>query len=226
MLSTSGQNASRYNAHRSKARTPPRAAKLLKQETAARIRTEWELEVQRLVLDALRVIHAGGTHRIEISRPVPDEGAFAYIDFTVAAVREDEYEADEVEIEIVPEDRYAGSALLWQLTIRVLISINRQSRAGTASTKRTRTSVSPVPGRRELTSSPRSFLPTNWWSPNQGLPVTTPTDGTSPAEPSTATRCVRCVAPTRAHTGSRLIAGMPDLWIGWPSSPTDGSVSL
>ena len=98
--------------------------RLLKQETAARIRTEWELQAQRLVLDALRVIHAGGTHRIEISHPVPGEGAFAHIDFTVAAVREDEYEADEIELEIVPENRHAGSALLWQLTIRALISIN------------------------------------------------------------------------------------------------------
>jgi hypothetical protein len=90
--------------------------RLLKQETAARIRTEWELDAQHLVLAALRVVHTGGTHRIEISHPVPDKGTFAHIDLTVAAVREDGYEADEVEIEILPEDRYAGSALLWQLT--------------------------------------------------------------------------------------------------------------
>jgi hypothetical protein len=99
-------------------------ARLLKQETAERIRTEWELEAQRLVLDALRVIHAGGTHRIDISHPVPGKGTFAHIDFTVATVREDGYEADEVELAIVPKDQYAGSALLWQLTIRLLISIN------------------------------------------------------------------------------------------------------
>jgi len=42
----------------------------------------------------------------------------------LAAVREDGYEADEVELEIIPEGRFAGSALLWQLTIRVLISVN------------------------------------------------------------------------------------------------------
>ena len=96
----------------------------LKQETAARIRTEWELQTQRLVLDALRVIHAGGTRRIEITHPVSGKGTFAHIDLTVAAVREDGYEADEVDLEIVPDDRYAGTALLWQLTVRVLISIN------------------------------------------------------------------------------------------------------
>lgn len=101
-----------------------RDERLLKQETAARIRTEWELEAQHAVLDALRVVHAGGTHRFEISHPVADKEPFAHIDLTVTAVREDEYEADEIELEIVPEARYAGSALLWQLTIRVLISIN------------------------------------------------------------------------------------------------------
>jgi Protein of unknown function (DUF3039) len=97
--------------------------RLLKQETAARLRTEWELETQQAVLDALRVVHVGGSQRIDISHPVPDKGAFAHIDLTVAAVREDGYEADEVLVEIVPETQYAGSALLWQLTVRVLISI-------------------------------------------------------------------------------------------------------
>ncbi|WP_372521189.1 DUF3039 domain-containing protein [Nocardioides sp.] len=98
--------------------------RLLKQETAARLRTEWELEVQRLVLSALREIHAGGAHRIKIDHPVPGNGTFAHVDLTVATVRDDGYEADEIELEITPTDRFAGSALLWQLTIRVLISID------------------------------------------------------------------------------------------------------
>jgi hypothetical protein len=98
--------------------------RLLKQETAARIRTEWELDTQRLVLGALRLIHAGGTHRIKIPHPVPGNGTFARIDLTVVAIRDDDYEADEIDLEIVPSDRWAGSDLLWQLTIRVLISIN------------------------------------------------------------------------------------------------------
>ncbi len=98
--------------------------RLLKQETAARLRTEWELGVQRLVLSALREVHAGGTRRVAIEHPVPGNGTFANVDLTVAAVRDDGYEADEVGLEITPADRYAGSALLWQLTIRVLISID------------------------------------------------------------------------------------------------------
>lgn len=98
--------------------------RLLKQETAARLRTEWELEVQRLVLTALGEINAGGTHRITVDHPVPGGGTFAHVDFCMTPVRDDGYEADEIELEIVPASRFAGSALLWQLTIRVLISIN------------------------------------------------------------------------------------------------------
>lgn len=195
--------------------------RLLKQETTARIRTEWELQTQRLVLDALRVIHAGGTRRIEITHPVPEKGTFAHLDLTVAAVREAVYEADEVELEIVPADRYAGSALLWQLTIRVLISINHPSRTGTASTTRTRTSVSPALGRRELTSSTHSSLPSNWRCPNQGRPVTTPTD-TSPVEPSAATPSVRYVAPTSCrHRITGQCQNARPARICWPSSPTE-----
>lgn len=97
--------------------------RLLKQETAARLRTEWELETQRSVLEVLRVIHSGGSQRIDISHPVRTEGLFAHIEITVAAVREGDYEADEITVEITPEAKYAGSALLWQLTVRVLISI-------------------------------------------------------------------------------------------------------
>lgn len=98
--------------------------RLLKQETAARLRTEWELTVQRQILDALRVVHAGGTHRIEVTHPVPSKGKLAEIDLTVAAVREDGYEADEIDLEIIPSKGHAGSNLLWQLTVRVLITIS------------------------------------------------------------------------------------------------------
>jgi hypothetical protein len=97
--------------------------RLLKQETAARLRTEWELAVQRQVLSALEAVQSGGTSRIEVSHPIPTQGHFATVDITVTEVREDGYDADEVFVEIVPEKRFAGSELLWQLTIRVLISI-------------------------------------------------------------------------------------------------------
>ena len=98
-------------------------SRLLKQETGARLRTEWELEVQRTVLAALSAIHAGGHQRVDVDHPIPEQGSFARVDLTVTAVREDGYEADEVVVDINPESRYAGSDLLWQLTVRVLISI-------------------------------------------------------------------------------------------------------
>jgi len=97
--------------------------RLLKQETAARLRTEWEVDVQQSVLDVLRVIGHGGSRRIEVMHPVQGQGPIARIDVTVEPVREDGYEADEVVVEVVPESRHAGSALLWQLIMRVLISI-------------------------------------------------------------------------------------------------------
>ena len=103
--------------------------RLLKQETAARLRTEWELEVQGAVLDALSEAQAGGHQRIDVDHPVPQQGHMARIDLTVTAVRNDGYEADEVVIDIIPEDRYAGSNLLWQLTLRVLISIEPPEQA-------------------------------------------------------------------------------------------------
>lgn len=115
----------RENASGDPGRWLPTAAdlRLLKQETAARLRTEWELEIQRAVLSTLRKIHSGGSDRFDIQHPVPGLGRLAQLEITVVAVRDDHYEADEIQVEILAESKYAGSALLWQLTLRVLISI-------------------------------------------------------------------------------------------------------
>lgn len=102
---------------------------LLKQETAARIRTEWELQTQGAVLEALKVIHAGGSQRIDVNHPVPAQGPLACIDITVTAVRDESYDADEILVDITPQSKHAGSALLWQLTVRVLISIEPPEQA-------------------------------------------------------------------------------------------------
>lgn len=98
--------------------------RLLKQETAARIRTDWELEIQRLVRDALRAVQAGGTHRVAIEHPIPGNGTIAYLDLCVVIANEGDYQADEIDLEIVPDSRFAGSNLLWQLTTRILVSIS------------------------------------------------------------------------------------------------------
>ncbi|WP_392467801.1 DUF3039 domain-containing protein [Arsenicicoccus cauae] len=97
--------------------------RLLKQETAARLRTTWELDTQHAVLDALRAIHAGGTTRLHFHHPIPGQGHFAHADITVQPVRETDYQADEILVEITPQPRYAASNLLWQLTLRILISL-------------------------------------------------------------------------------------------------------
>lgn len=97
--------------------------RLLKQETAAHLRTEWELRCQCSVFEALETVQRGGRQRIEIAHPVPGRGRFASVEIAMNVVREGSSQADEILVEVLPEKQYAGSALLWQLTVRVLISI-------------------------------------------------------------------------------------------------------
>lgn len=98
--------------------------RLLKRETAARLTTAWHLHTQEQVLGALREIHTGGSARIEIQHPVPDEGGFAQVTIEVVPIRDDGYEADEIEVEIAIMPKYAGSHLAWDFTLRVLVSLS------------------------------------------------------------------------------------------------------
>jgi hypothetical protein len=61
---------------------------------------------------------------MEVAHPVPKKGKLAEIDLTVAAVREDGYKADEIDLEVIPSAGNAGSSLIWQLTVRVLITVS------------------------------------------------------------------------------------------------------
>lgn len=97
---------------------------LLKRETTSRLLTNWEIGVQQRVLNELREIHTGGSTRSTVSHPIPDQGKLATITIEVTPIREDDYESDDIFVEITPESRFAGSNLLWQLTTRVLISLN------------------------------------------------------------------------------------------------------
>lgn len=97
--------------------------RLLKRETAARLITEWEPDVQARVLEALRKVHAGGTECVAIAHPVRGE-RLATLTLTVDPVREPEYSSDDIVVEIDPAREYAGQELLWQLTIRVLAALN------------------------------------------------------------------------------------------------------
>ncbi|MFF1818219.1 DUF3039 domain-containing protein [Kribbella sp. NPDC058245] len=98
--------------------------RLLRRETAARLMTEWELEVQRQVLEALRCVHDGGTRRIEVRQPRHVERKLAVVDLTVTAVRDEGYEADEILLEIDTVHGSIGTNLEWQLTMRMLIALS------------------------------------------------------------------------------------------------------
>lgn len=98
--------------------------RLLKRETAARILTEWELETQRSVRNALNAANNLGVSRFEVRHPVHTEKELARVSIEITKTREDGYAADEIEVSIVPARAYAGSELSWQLTIRVLISLS------------------------------------------------------------------------------------------------------
>ncbi|MBK8463298.1 MAG: DUF3039 domain-containing protein [Nigerium sp.] len=98
--------------------------RLLKQETAARLLTEWELTVQRQVLQGLREIHAGGTIRLDVHHPVSANRHLATVDLAITEVRESGYQADEVELTVTSDCGYAGSNLIWQLTTRALITVS------------------------------------------------------------------------------------------------------
>ena len=98
--------------------------RLLNRESAARLLTEWELDVQAKVLDALRAVHAGGSTRFGINHPLPNHGELAQLDISVTPVRDGGYEADEIDLEILPATGFTGSSLVWQLAIRALISLS------------------------------------------------------------------------------------------------------
>lgn len=99
--------------------------RLLKLETAARIRTEWELNIQREVLVALQEICGGGIARFDVNHPLARLGRFATVELYVELVRgEDRIAADEVIVEFFPQRGVNfNEELYWQLIVRVLASV-------------------------------------------------------------------------------------------------------
>lgn len=98
--------------------------RLLARETAARLITEWELHLQEQVLEALKRVQSGGSVQYSVQHPVTANGPFAQITLVITEVREDGYDADEIEVQIVPVAKFAGSGLAWQLVVRTLISLS------------------------------------------------------------------------------------------------------
>lgn len=58
-----------------------------------------------------------------IQHPAPGAGLLAHVDLTVEQVRDKDYLADEILVEFWPESRFAASNILWQMTVRILISL-------------------------------------------------------------------------------------------------------
>lgn len=106
--------------------------RLLKLETAAYLRTKWELDVQSRVLDALKEVHNGGITRFNVGHVLPEIGKMAAIEITVACERTSSepaqagtaVETDEVVVEVFPEKQFIGTSLLWKLILRVLTAIS------------------------------------------------------------------------------------------------------
>lgn len=104
--------------------------RLLKLETAASLRTQWELSSQQKVLEVLRKIHSGGSERFEVSLPHRSDELLATVCISVEQVRDDDQEhaeaiaTDDVVVEIDPVPQFAGHDFLWVLTVRILCSIS------------------------------------------------------------------------------------------------------
>ena len=98
--------------------------RLLKQETSARLLTEWELSVQRAILGKLRTVAGGGSARLVVSHPLAAKGILAELTIEVTPVRDSDYEADEIQLTVETEAQFKGSDLEWQLTLRALISLS------------------------------------------------------------------------------------------------------
>lgn len=101
---------------------------LLKQETAARLLREWELEIQRRVWKSLEELRDGGETRITIGLPHSPQERMADVSITVSSsdnssVVSGDQAIDDVFVEFFPTNEHYTSNLFWRLVVRVLTSI-------------------------------------------------------------------------------------------------------
>lgn len=103
----------------------PEDLQILKRETAARLRTEWELGIQRQVLEGLRAVHLGGSYVFDVDHVLPEKGRIASVEVSVTQERlhNSGVDTDDISVDFVARSQYEGSNLLWALIQRVLISI-------------------------------------------------------------------------------------------------------
>lgn len=102
--------------------------RLLKRETAARIITEWELEIQRWTHTALESTHGGGVCVVRVPHPSRRDSQgqrchLAELEVEVVQVRDEDYQADEISVRVNLASKRDNPNLWWQAAIRILISI-------------------------------------------------------------------------------------------------------
>lgn len=115
--------------------------KLLKQETAGRLLTEWELEIQRRTLKAM-IDSDDGPRNFEVPHPVNRTERYAVVEIETTSFQEPDYSFDEVVVSVDFEpgrsalkrqlkatDNFGqglqpGGGLEWQLILRLLISLH------------------------------------------------------------------------------------------------------
>lgn len=98
--------------------------RLLKRETAARLLTEWELEVQRSVLEALSAVGDGGETRFRVRHPIAARGSLADVCIEVVSEHDDDIPVDAIIVEVIPALNSVDRNIIWRLTSRVLISLD------------------------------------------------------------------------------------------------------
>jgi hypothetical protein len=96
----------------------------LRRETAATLMIDWELDIQRRVLEALRAITGGGTATVVLPHPTNLERPFGVCTVTMVQADEPGFRREEVVVEIDLANEYRAANLGWQATMRVLISIS------------------------------------------------------------------------------------------------------
>jgi hypothetical protein len=96
----------------------------LKRETAARLLPDWEIDIQRRVLEAMRMVHEGGTTAFALPHPTDSTRQFGECTLTVEQVPEHGFEHEEVVVELNLANEFRSSDLGWKATLRILIAVS------------------------------------------------------------------------------------------------------
>ena len=94
----------------------------LKRETASARLTQWELDIQQKVHDALITVGSSGSTRIAFDDPL-GKRRFGTVEITTDTFDEPGYLREECVVEFDLEPRYRSTDLGWRMAQRVLISI-------------------------------------------------------------------------------------------------------